>query len=235
MGRKSRSQLKIPAEMAAEDAYRWKWYQDNNIPPKKMCYWFIYTNSGNIPGGKESDYKYKTRYDAHMKLLKEAFDEDTSLFKLKMTDSMGLGVFARKKLQIVRTDSDSDSDIPTTKLQAKYYNVIENRDWSIGKVTTYNNLGGRPIVGQKRPSSEIKDDMMKDGIKKSLVGPFNFLNHACDAHSQFNLVEDVEQQCVRAIQKTNIHGKKGDQIFINYKEGGIIDYADVDYECASCK
>ena len=228
MGRKSRSQLKIPAEMAAEDAYRWQWCFDNDIEPEKMCYWFLYTKSGNIPGGKETDYKYKTRYDAHMTLLNEAFGQETSLFQLEMTDTMGLGVFARNDLETVLTDSDSDV-LLTTKLQAKYYNVIENVDWSIGKVTTHNNLGGRPIVGQKRPSSEIKDDRMKDGIKKSLVGPFNFLNHACDAHSQFNLVEDVEEQHVRAILKTNIHVKKGDQIFINYKEGGIIDYADVDY------
>ena len=42
-----------------------------------MCYWFIYTKSGNIPAGKEKDNKYKKKYDAHVKLLNEAFGQET--------------------------------------------------------------------------------------------------------------------------------------------------------------
>ena len=227
MGRPSRSDLNISAEMAAEDAYRYKLGEDYKIPPEKMCYWFKYTTSGNIPGGKETDIKYKTRYDAHMTLLKKTFDEDTSLFQLKMVGDMGLGVFARGDLKRI----GGNSDTITFYLQATYFPLIKNVDWSNGIVTTYNNPGGRPKFAQRKPSSRIRDQEKVD-IKRSLVGPFNFLNHACDDHSQFDWEEEVRHETIHAFPKKNRQIKMGEQIFINYQNG--IDGAEVDYKCPFC-
>ena len=228
MGRKSRTDLIISAEMAAEDAYRYKLGKDNNIPPEKMCYWFKYTKSGNIPGGKETDNKYKTRYYAHMTLLKEAFDKDTSLFQLKKTGDMGLGVFARNDLEKI----GGNSGTITINLQATYYHVIENVVWSNGIVTTYNNPEGRPKFAERKSSSRIRDMMMVGDDERSLVGPFNFLNHACDDHSQFEWEEEVSDKTIHAFPKKNLKIRKGEQIFINYQNG--MDGAEVDYKCPFC-
>ena len=225
---KSRAARKINAEMAAEDSYRFLWCKHKKIPPKKgMCYWYTNIQSGKKPVEYKTNHQYNKRYEAHMKLLKEAFNEETSSFKLEITGDMGLGVFARYDLNIICDTSKRF----TTKLQAKYYHVIKNVDWTNGIVTTHNNRGGRPAFAQRRSSSRIRDKKLGD-FERSLVGPFNFLNHACDDHSQFEWEEEVIDETIHAFPRINREIKKGEQIFINYQNGMV--GADVDYKCPFC-
>lgn len=227
MTRKSRTKLQLTPEMAAKDAYRWQLCKDNNIDPHRMCYWFAYIQSSKFPSKKERDNKYQTRYKAHTIKLKEAYDTDTSLFKLGITDTMGLGVFAREDIKVIRVDSSN----VTTMLQAEYQNLIEKQDWLIGIVRTKNNTNGRPK--KIRGASKRLKSMKKEGIMRSMVGPFDFVNHACDEHLQFNWEEDSLQQYVVAVPKSNKHVGEGDEIFINYKDG-FVD-SEADYECMFCK
>jgi hypothetical protein len=233
-GIKSRKKLKITAEMAAEDSFRYGLWEECNEPPAldKVCFWYKFIKSKDFPTSKKNDRIYKADFNKHLALLNKTFmKEESSIFKLKWT-SNGLGVFARYDMKIVRHDEVGYGH--DTGLSADYQRLVEGINWSIGMVTINKSTVGRPKyieTGKRKPSDRIRGNTM-ELIKKSLVGPFNFINHACDECAQLEWEENAVKNSIHVTAKKGKRIKKDDEVFINYK-GVKCEDGDV-FPCGMC-
>jgi hypothetical protein len=233
---KSRLQLKITAEMAAEDSFRYRLWEEWGKPQPKVevCFWYKSIKNKGLPTSKKNDHQYKKAYIKHLVLLNKTFMEESSRFKLKWT-SNGLGVFARNDMKIVRQVAGEGYG-HDTGLSAEYQGVVEGINWSIGMVTINKIKVGRPktiVPGRRKSSDRIRNNTM-ELIGKSLVGPFNFINHACDECAQLEWEENAEEKKIHVTAKKGKIIKKDDEVFINYQEvdSNAID-ADV-FPCGMC-
>jgi len=233
---KSRLQLKITAEMAAEDSFRYRLWEEWGKPQPKVevCFWYKSIMNKGLPTSYRNDRKYKKRYIKHLVLLNKTFMEESSRFKLKWT-SNGLGVFARNDMKIVRQEVGEGYG-HDTGLRADYQGLVVGVNWSIGMVTINKIKVGRPKTtepGRRKPSDRIKGKTM-ELIKKSLVGPFNFINHACDECAQLEWEENAIKKSIHVTAKKGKIIKKDDEVFINYQEVDS-DAMDADvFPCGMC-
>jgi hypothetical protein len=221
--------------MAAEDSFRYGLREDNNYQPEKdrVCFWFNYIRGNIFPIYRNGNSTYKDRYNDHLALLNATFNnEDNSLFKLKWTAANGIGVFARRDLQV---DDDDNSYDRSTGLSAEYQEFIKGINWSIGMITIpTKSIGGRPRKLVKKKEEEEKGkrvvvalNSVNTRINVSLVGPFDFINHACDGCAQLTWVEEnatttttttSKKKGVYCTVKRGKIIKKDDEVFINYRE-----------------
>ena len=191
--RKSRKQLKITAEMAAEDSFRYRLWEECEEPPAldNVCFWYKNQIGTSFPKYKNGDHQYKKAYNKHLALLNKTFMEESSRFKLKWT-TYGIGVFARTDMKIVRQEVGEGYG-HDTGLSAEYQGVVKGVNWSIGMVTIPKITVGRPRQveeGRRKSSDRIRANTM-ELTRKSLVGPFNFINHACDECAQLEWEENA--------------------------------------------
>jgi hypothetical protein len=136
---------------------------------------------------------------------------------LKWT-SNGLGVFARHDMKIVRQEVGEGYG-HDTGLHANYQGLVEGINWSIGMVTINKSTVGRPKnieTGRRKSSDRIRNNTL-GLISKSLVGPFNFINHACDECAQLEWEENAVKNSIHVTAKKGKRIKKDDEVFINYK------------------
>ena len=69
-------------------------------------------------------------------------------------------------------------------------------------------------------------------LGKCLVGPFDFLNHACDQCAKLRWEENETEKKVYCTFKRGKIIKKDEEVFINYRE---VDSNDVEvYSCGVC-
>jgi hypothetical protein len=232
--RKSRKQLKITAEMAAEDSFRYRLWEECEEPPAldNVCFWYKNQIGTSFPKYKNGDHQYKKAYNKHLALLNKTFMEESSRFKLKWT-TYGIGVFARTDMKIVRQEGGEGYG-HDTGLSAEYQGVVKGVNWSIGMVTIPKITVGRPRQveeGRRKSSDRIRANTM-ELTRKSLVGPFNFINHACDECAQLEWEENAVKKSIHVTAKKGKIIKKDDEVFINYK-GVECEVGDV-FPCGMC-
>jgi hypothetical protein len=151
---------------------------------------------------------------------------------LKWT-SNGLGVFARHDMKIVRQEVGEGYG-HDTGLHANYQGLVEGINWSIGMVTINKSTVGRPKnieTGRRKSSDRIRNNTL-GLISKSLVGPFNFINHACDECAQLEWEENAVKNSIHVTAKKGKRIKKYDEVFINHK-GVKCEEGDV-FPCGMC-
>lgn len=242
MGKRSRKQLKITPEMSAEDSFRFKFMKDNVGGSRKShCMWYKQTKSSVCPkSDRRLDHQYIKSYNTHLELLNSTFLQQDSLFKLEFVEGKGLCVLARSDLSVAYDDRVN------AMLSAKYQDPIEGVEWTLGTVyAPIRDKGGRPskksVDNNKRRSERlINIKKMNTHINmavlaKNLVGPFNFLNHACENCAQFNWEMDTDGQKVHCTVKKHKHIKKGEEIFISYLVDNVQDSDEkLAFPCGKC-
>lgn len=119
-------------------------------------------------------------------------------------------------------------------LEGQCQDVVKGVEWST-VVNVANICGGRPIGtkdGQRNKSKRIESQKI-ECIKNSIVGLFNFVNHTCNNHAQFQWDENAVEQKINHLTPERAQTiMKGDQIFINYNEGSC--RTDLEYKYNLC-
>ena len=145
-----------------------------------------------------------------MNLLNEAFTSSTSPFELKFDTLTGIGVYARKDL------SPKQDYKEVQKLLKGIYSTFQPKtetNWSMVPLSI-------PDKKRGRPQSEDSGRPSKNTLQHvSLIGPINFLNHACRKHSQVHFFPDYKSEItsVKVSLDNKVHA--GQQVFMSYGVG----------------
>jgi len=189
----------LPAELAAEDAFRKTRY------PATECLWFL--NSGaTLPSRRRNDTRYKNAFYRRLKLLNQTFNtEEMSTFSLVVHENSGFGVVSNKELSL----NSVNKNLVRSELWAEAFesfNYGMNQNWS--EISIRENVrtrkkhygkGTHKIIRQTRP----------------LVGPMNFINHACEDHANCSMTRIGTSMRYEVVLKKRI--AIGDELLFNYK------------------
>ena len=200
----TKKDLFLPPTMRAEDNFRL-----SRFPDHQDCLWSN-KSTKNPPKryfhhGKWIDCKFKKPYVHHMGLLTSAFCSPRSPFQIKFDEMTGIGVYAKKDLSVRKHTNLVQS------LSKGTYSTFDPKTkptWSLVSLSIANSKRGRP------KSEDTEKPLKKTRQTVSLLGPINFINHACMKHSQVKFFQDHSSKAVKVRMLKKI--VSGQQVFMSY-------------------
>lgn len=188
------------------------------MPEDTDCLWCP-ERAGKVPrdwhrkGTKKGKvYLERSKYNKHMELLNSVFFSEDSPFALKQTTNMGLGVFAKRRIEADEFNSKLCKIIVGFKTVHHY----KNDSHSDASLMIRRN-GKHHKKGEKR-EYEVRN----------IYGPLVFANHACENHAHAVLSQRRNGDPFMRMQPGKVV-KKGEQLYMHYGYG----YDDI--SCFVCK
>ena len=209
----------------AEDHFKIICFQTNRYwTTNKRCLWNKDSNPSILPKkwsknaftqAEDKIYRARKVYYDHLALLERCFEDPSSPFKVQVTQSMGLAVFAKHPIKMADFNRNKDG----------------MQDLLCGFMT--------PSLLREESHSQVLFKVRKRGVKKgcenhmveefrNLYGPMSFLNHACHEHAHFVISQRGGGARTGApFLKMKNDATRAGQLFVDYNMPAS--------ECPKCK
>lgn len=188
------------------------------MPEDTGCLWCP-EKAGKVPrdwGRKRTKkgkvYLERSKYNSHMDLLESVFFDDESPFALKQTTNMGLGVFAKRKIEPQEFNATLSKKIVGFKTPYHY------KDDSHSDASLMIRRNGKHHKKGEKREYEVRN----------VYGPLVFTNHACEDHAHCVLSQRKNGDPFMRMQPGKVVNKN-EQLYLHY--GNAYD----NIECFVCK